>query len=398
MKANRKILISGASIAGPVLAYWLHRYGFEVVVVERAPELRLGGQNIDVKGPAWEIIRKMGLEEKIRAANTTEIGLRFVNEKNETLAEFPKESALSMTQELEILRGDLVRILYDATKDKAEYRFGDHITEIKEDDGGVSISFDSGASEEFDLLLIAEGIGSHTRSLVFGDEPRFVYLGLYTSYFTIDRADSDSRWARWHNAPGGIVYLLRPDNYGKTRVCINLRSAEKGYEKLSPAEQKNVLLQAINGTGWESERIKEALKKTGDLYLERLSQVQAPRWSKGRVAMTGDAAYCVTPIGGKGTDLAITGAYILAGELHKNSNFVNAFEAYENRLRPFVTKTQKRPPGVPSLIYPTSKPGVGVLNTFFRLAGSRPVKFLAKKLGGSKRKPKKEIELPDYDN
>ncbi|RYF97078.1 MAG: FAD-binding monooxygenase, partial [Chitinophagaceae bacterium] len=202
---NKKVLITGASIAGPTLAYWLHKYGFDVTLVERSPELRLGGQNIDVKGPARDIARRMGIEDLIAAKNTTEVGLRFVDVHNKTLAEFPKDSSLSMTQELEILRGDLVQILYDLTRSDVEYRFGDHITGFKESQDAVEVSFASGAAESFDLVISAEGIGSNTRNLVFGTKPQFKYLGLYTAYLTIKKQSTDSSWARWCNAEKGIV-------------------------------------------------------------------------------------------------------------------------------------------------------------------------------------------------
>jgi 2-polyprenyl-6-methoxyphenol hydroxylase-like FAD-dependent oxidoreductase len=164
---DKKILITGASIAGPTLAYWLNRYGFKVTVAERAPELRLGGQNIDVKGPAREIARKMGIEEFIREKNTTESGLRWINGENKTVAEFPKESSLSLTQELEILRGDLVQILYDHTKSDVEYRFNEYITKLTQTENDVYVNFSSGKAELFNLVIAAEGIGSNTRKLAF---------------------------------------------------------------------------------------------------------------------------------------------------------------------------------------------------------------------------------------
>lgn len=389
----KKILVSGASIAGLTLAYWLHKCGFEVTVIERNEGLRLGGQNIDVKGPAWEIVSKMGLAEKIRAANTTEVGIRFVDTNDKILAELPKDNAMSMTQEIEILRGDLVQILYDEVKENTTFIFGDHIKGI---DGG-KVSFNKHEAATFDQVIIAEGIGSSTRQLVFGDEIRFKYLGLYSAYFTMEKSQTDTRWARWCNAVGAIVFLLRPDNEGKTRVCIFFRSPERGYEKLSIAEQKELLIAKIKDVGWEAPRIVRAIAKTDDLYFERVSQVKTPEWYKGRVVMTGDAAYCATPIAGKGTDLAITGAYILAGELAGNTDHEAAFKAYERFMRPYVEKAQDLPPGVPRLAYPDSTWGVGILNMFFSLAGSKLVKSVVKLFSRKAPSSKKEIHLPDFN-
>ncbi|WP_221393784.1 FAD-dependent monooxygenase [Dyadobacter sp. NIV53] len=393
----RKILISGGSIAGPTLAYWLHRYGLHVTLVESAPELRLGGQNIDVKGPALEIIRKMGLEDEIRAANTTEIGLRFVNIKNETIAEFPIGSSLSMTQELEILRGDLVQILYKKIKDNVQYIFGDYITALDQHPDNVTVTYSSGKTEVFDLVISAEGIGSQTRKLVFGDEIKFKYLGVYTAYLTIKKAESDSRWARWCNAAGGIVFVLRPDNNGQTRASVTFLSPEMGYEKLSNNEKKNILIEKIKDVGWEAARLVKEIQDSEDLYFERVSQVKAPKWSNGRVCLTGDAAWCVTPIAGKGVDLSVSGAYILAGELSKTNDHEKAFLNYENRMRPYAESAQKLPPGVPGIVYPTSKIGVAILNGLFSFVGSKPVKNIMNLFSSKNKEPEKEIELPDYE-
>jgi len=393
---DKKILISGASIAGPTLAYWLSHYGFNVIVIEKAQELRLGGQNIDVKGPAREIAKMMGIEEKISAANTTEIGTRFVNTANETVAEFPKGESIGLTQDLEILRGDLVKILYEHTKENVEYRFGDHIIGVCQTDIAVKIRFASGKEESFDILISAEGIGSKTMELAFGSQPKFKYLGLYTTYLTISREPTDSKWARWCNAPSGIVYLIRPDNYGETRASVTFLAKENEYKGLSKEEQKAAVIQRIKGTGWESDRIIEGINRSKDFYFERVSQVKASRWSNGRVVITGDAAWCATPIAGKGTDLAMAGAYILAGELFKADDIEQAFRSYEDRMRPYVEKSQQLPPGIPWMVYPTTKFGVFVLNKLVRMVGSKPVKWLIEKLSGDKKEPKKEIVLPNY--
>jgi 2-polyprenyl-6-methoxyphenol hydroxylase-like FAD-dependent oxidoreductase len=395
--SHRKILVTGASIAGPTLAYWLNKYGFKVTVLERAAELRLGGQNIDVKGPALEIARKMGLEEAIRKANTTEIGLRFVNTKNQTLAEFSKESALSMTQDLEILRGDFVNILYNKTKDDINYRFNDHISHLEQHEDHVTVTFNSGSSEDFELLVIAEGIGSSTRKIVFGNEPKFKFLKLYTAYFTIAKAPTDDQWARWCNAQTGIVFIMRPDNHGTTRASITFLSKKEKHIRLTLDQQKQVLTEKIKGLGWETERLIREIQKSDDLYFERVSQVKAPNWSKGSVVMIGDAAYCATPISGKGTDLSMVGAYILAAELHKNENHSAAFAEYETTMRPYVNKCQELPPGVPGLVYPTSTLGVSVLNNLFKLVGSGPVQWFISLFTG-KKDSKIDIQLPDYDH
>ena len=394
---EKKILVTGASIAGPTLAYWLNRYGYKVTVAERAPELRLGGQNIDVKGPAQEIARMMEIEDIIRKKNTTEAGLRWVNTENKTVAEFPKESSLSMTQELEILRGDLVQILYDHTKNNVEYRFNEYINALAQTENSVEVTFSGGKTESFDLVLAAEGIGSNTRKLAFPEQPVFKYLGLYTAYLTIAKAPTDSSWARWCNAKGGIVYLIRPDNYGGTRASITFTAEENQYKGLSIEEQKLALIERIQGSGWESDRLVSEIKKTKDLYFDKISQIKVPKWSEGRIAILGDAAYCATPIAGKGTDMAMAGAYILAGELAKAKTYREGFDAYESKMRPYAEKCQKLPPGIPGLVYPQSNFGVGVLNGLVSLIGSKPAKWIIGLFGSHKKEAKQELTLTDYN-
>lgn len=394
----KKILVTGASIAGPTLAYWLNRYGFNVTIAERASELRLGGQNIDVKGPAREIAHKMRIEDLIAEKNTTEVGLRFVNHRNKTLAEFPKENSLSMTQDLEILRGDLVQILYDQTKDDVEYRFNEHIINITQTEAGVYATLSNGKTELFDLVIVAEGIGSNTRKLAFNRQPEFNYLGLYTAYLTISRTSTDSDWARWHNAENGIVFLMRPDNHGFTRASVTFTAKEDEYKDLSTEEQRQALIDRIKGSGWESERLIKEIEKTKDVYFDKISQVKAPKWSEGRIGLVGDAAYCATPIAGKGTDLAMSGAYILAGELYKATSYKEAFQAYENKMRPYVLKCQKLPPGIPKLVYPKSKFGVALLNCLVSIVGSKPLQWVVGLFANHKKTTPLEINLPDYEN
>lgn len=390
------VLVSGGSIAGLTLTYWLHHYGFNVTLIERNDGLRLGGQNIDVKGPGWEVMQKMDLEKKLKAAHTTEKGIRFVKKDNTIAGEFPANNALSMTQEIEILRGDFVEILFEKVKDKAAFRFNTHITALQNDHTGTEVTFNNNQKEKFDLVLIAEGIGSSTRNLVFGSTVKFKYTGIYSSYFTMKKAATDNHWARWHNAVGAVVFLIRPDNHGTTRACIFFRSPERGYEKLSVGEQKDLLITKIKNVGWEADRIVDAIRESDDLYVERVSQVKMPTFYNERVAVVGDAAYCVTPLAGKGTDLAIAGAYILAGELAKNSNYTEAFQNYQDLVKPYATSVQKLPPGVPRLAYPSSKMGVVVLNGFFSLASSKFAKFLTNLFGGSKSKTKSDFQLPTY--
>lgn len=276
---KRTVLVSGASIAGSALAFWLHRFGFDVTIVERAEELRLGGQNIDVRDEAQKVVQLMGLEDEIRAANTGELGIRFVDVNNHTLAEFPKTNGGFGTAELEILRGDLAQVFFNATKDNIPYIFGDQILALVEDKDKVNVTFKNSTPRSFDLVIAADGIRSSTRKLIFGDEPVIKYIGVYCSYLTIPRIDSDTSWAYWYNAPESRVLNLRPDNVGTTRASFSFLSPEKGYEKLSLQEQKGILKQKFADAGWQAPRLLQGLEESKDVYFDSISQVKAPRWA-----------------------------------------------------------------------------------------------------------------------
>ncbi|GAB3746981.1 FAD-dependent monooxygenase [Spirosoma pomorum] len=394
----KKVLLSGASIAGPTMAFWLAKYGFAVTVVERSPALRLGGQNIDVNGPARKIVRKMGIEAAILGQNTTEVGLQIIGQDGQVAGEFPKDASITGTRELEILRGDLVRILYDCSKEHVDYRFGDSITALDQHPDDVSVTFASGKTETFHLVIAADGIRSKTRQLMFGDEPQFKSLGLYVSYMTIPRQENDNDWWRWYTAVDRRVLMLRPDNKGTIRASVAfLEDSSESYEQRPADEQKNVLKTKLAGAGWEADRIRQAIDGTNDLYLDKVGQIKAPRWSAGRMAMIGDAAYCPTPISGKGTTLAIVGAYVLAGELSRHERYEDAFAAYEKLMRPYVEEVQKLPPGTPKLVYPETKFGVSVLNTVAGIVASKPVQKVVGLFTSNDAEEEKEgIDLPDY--
>ena len=367
------MLISGASIAGPALAFWLARYGFAVTVVEKGQQLRTGGQNIDVRGPGREVLRRMELEQVALDSGTGEVGTRFVHPDGSTLAEFPagKGDSEGATAELEILRGQLARLLVEACGDGVDYVYGDQIVAVAQDADAVDVTFQSGDTRKFDLLIIAEGLRSSTRRLVFGDSVELRDLGQYTGYGTIPRIDSDDRWWRWCPVIRGRAVTLRPDNTGTTRATLSIMMPEQDWHRLDPEEQVEALAQEFSDAGWQAPRVIEALRADpGDFYLDRSAQVRMSRWSTGRVVLAGDAAHCASPISGMGTTLALTGAYLLAGELATHSDLGQAFAGYEKRHRPLVEKAQKLPPGAPRLANPHSRLGIWLLRTVLRAIGS----------------------------
>ena len=374
-----RVLISGASIAGPALAFWLRRAGWEPVVVERAPALRTGGQNIDIRGAAREAIRRMGIDGAVAAGTTGEEGTEFIGSSGQVVAAFPAGTSDTggATGEREILRGDLSEILVGQTlagDQPVEYRFGDRITGLTEQGEQVLVAFEHGPDEVFDLVVAADGIGSSTRGLVFGDEVEIRSLNLQITYGTIPRVASDKPWWRWYNAAGGRSVTLRPDTHGTTRATLTRLTdgARAGVQDRSSGELLTRLRADFGDAGWQAERVLQGFEQADDLYSESIGQVFAPAWSRGRVALLGDAAWCAAPVSGMGTSLSLVGAYVLAGELATHDDVRTGLAAYERVLRPHVAQAQKLPPGTPRLANPRTRAGIAAFQTGLRVAAALP--------------------------
>ncbi|GAB3219664.1 FAD-dependent monooxygenase [Spirosoma arcticum] len=398
-KQKFRILISGASIAGPTLAYWLHQHGFTVTIVEKAPSLRLGGQSIDASGPARQIARWMGIEPEIRAVSSHEAGIQWVDKHNRVAAAFPRDHPLSITDEMEILRGDLVNILYEHTKQNVTYRFNTQISQLEQDDEQVTVTFSDGQREAYDLVIAADGIRSKTRKLMFNDESVFKYMGVCVAYLTIPRTETDTNWARWYTADASRILLLRPDSKGTTRASVFFLYSHADFKKLDPSDRKQLVVQKLSGADWEAPRLTEALEKGEEFYFDGIGQIKAPHWFRGRLGMVGDAAYCPSPMTGKGVTLAMVGAYLLAGELSRHERYQDAFASYEQRMRPYVKSVQRLPPGVPGLLYPTTATGVAIVNKLAGLVSSNAVKKvinLFRPFTGQDENQLNGIELPRY--
>ncbi|MBM2577357.1 FAD-dependent monooxygenase [Jannaschia sp. Os4] len=378
-------------------AYWLAKHGWDVVVIERAEQLRLGGQNIDITDAAREVVRMMGIEDTIRAHHTGEKGVAFVDAEGRVTARFPVEEKGSLTREIEILRGDLVKIIVDANPESVEYRYGRSIDALGRRDDGVTVTFDDGATEDFDVVIAADGMNSRTRELVIGPDARpRDYLGCWSSYFTLPRREGDDDWWRWYTSANGIVAFLRPDNEGTMRSSVNFLSDDDHPPHMSLDEKRKRLQDRLRGSGWECDRIADDLEGVDDIYLGPLHQIKADRWSDGRCVLAGDAAHCPTPYTGMGTTLAIIGAYVLAGELATHDRPEDAFAAYERRFRDFAETNQKLPPGVPDIAYAQSEMKRRLINLGAKVAASSPVQSVASFFDGGKRSEQVTFDLPDY--
>jgi 2-polyprenyl-6-methoxyphenol hydroxylase-like FAD-dependent oxidoreductase len=339
--------VAGASIAGPALAHWLHRRGAEVTVVERAPELRPGGQAVDARGVTKEVIRRMGLDAAVRAACTQTAGAHTVDVDGNVLETFSAEDdgGDGFIADIEILRGDLSRVLHDDTRDGVEYVFGDRIAEIAQDAEGVDVTFASGGQRRFDLVIGADGLHSALRGMVFGPRERFIrHLGLVLAFYSVPNEFGLDRWMiEYQDKATARSAGLRPIGDAKQAMAIfAFPAAGFDVDHRDVEGQKRLLREQVDGLGWWTERILEHLDDTPDFYLDQVAQVVMDRWSHGRVGLIGDAAFSSSPMSGQGTGLALVGAYLLAGELATAGwDAEVAFAAYEARMRPFVEANQE---------------------------------------------------------
>ncbi|MDA2892101.1 FAD-dependent monooxygenase [Mycolicibacterium sp. BiH015] len=393
----RHAVISGAGIAGPALAHQLSARGWITTVLERFPQRRDEGQNVDVRGAAREVVRRMGLDGDIRAANTGEIGTRFIRADGSAAASFPVHGHGDNdgpTAELEILRGELSRILIEKTRG-ADYRFGIQISDVTDDGDRIRIALQDGTSLDADLLVIAEGL--HSRSRRFVTPVDVTDLGMYFAYATIPRLGSDDLWWNWQHATESRAVHLRPDNLGTTRAILTFISDVRGFEELDRAGQLTILRRTFVDVGGAAPRVLAELENGAPMYFSVAGQVHSPIWSKGRIALLGDSAFCNATFGGAGTSLALIGAYILAGELAAGGAVTDALRRYERLMKPFTDSAPKVRAEVLRLANPRSRNGIRLLHTVAALAASPFGKAVSAVAGnGLNTIASPPQQLPDY--
>jgi 2-polyprenyl-6-methoxyphenol hydroxylase-like FAD-dependent oxidoreductase len=346
---TQTILISGASIAGLTLAYWLKRHGFHVTVVELAQGPRLGGSPIDVRGQALDVAEWMGILPQIRAAQIGTDGMTFVNAEGQPVAQMdPNQFDEKVGEDVELRRDVLINMLYDLTKENVEFLFGNTIQTLTQEAYGVDITFADGQARRFDLVLGADGLHSAVRRLTFGEEARIVHhLGLYVALLEIDRGVYGQQKNRviFYRSPAGRTAGLShyPD---QDYAMFVFRAPKLSYDYHSLEEKKQLLINAFaEESGWEVPNLLSIVKAANDLYFDEVSQVRMSTWSQGRVALIGDAAHCTAFLSGMGSTLAMVGASVLANELAKaQGDYQHAFAQYEQLLRPLVEPTQARVP------------------------------------------------------
>ena len=389
------ILVSGAGIAGPTLAYWLRQAGHEVTVVERAPDLRTGGQAVDLRGVGRTVVDRMGLMPRVSSMMLEQRGMSWVDARGRararmTVDAFDGEGFIS---EIEILRGDLVQILFDLTQDEVGYVFDDTITALVQDDGGVDVEFLRSASRRFDLVIGADGLGSVVRRSAFGEVGK-TSLDCGIAWFTVPDPGDLGGWYEMFPAGRGRVASIRPGRVpGEAKASLGMRIDARSQLPGGRAAQQAALAQRFDGVGGRVPSLLAAMGSAPDFSFAEIGQIHLPSWSHGRIALIGDAAASPSPLTGLGTSVALVQAYVLAGELARaGGDHRRAFQHYEEICRPYVTEAQQLPPGGAAGFAPDSRLMIGLQVLSMRLAGHWPIRaMLAKQFAKAA-----ALDLPDY--
>ncbi|MEU3645037.1 FAD-dependent monooxygenase [Lentzea sp. NPDC034063] len=363
-----RVLVSGASVAGPVLAYWLTRYGHEVTVVERSPVLRkTGGHAVDLFKPAMDISERMGVLPRIEALATGTTRLTYLREgtRKPISADVTKLFAAASDRHVEVMRDDLSEIYYDATRADVEYVFGDSITSI-----GDEVSFETGAPRRFDLVIGADGLHSNVRRLVFGEVEK-TFVGAYLAVLSVPKELGLPGEMTGHIGPGRTTAVYGARHLDDARAVFLFRSPELSYHHRDVARQKQLLREAFAGMHPEVDSWLGRLDG-GAFYFDSITQLREDTWSRRRVALVGDAAYCPGPAVGGSTSLAVLGAYVLAGELSAGSDHEAAFARYEDEMRDIVHRSRAFALGVAKTLIPSTRLRVTALVRGAQLLTSLP--------------------------
>jgi 2-polyprenyl-6-methoxyphenol hydroxylase-like FAD-dependent oxidoreductase len=399
--AQPTVLISGAGIAGPSLAFWLTRNGYRVIVVEIAPGIRPGGQTVDLRGAGGDVVERMGLIDQMRDRALEQRGAAWIRSDGSRRAEMPVTAfdGNGLVSKLEILRGDLVDVLYQATRNTAEYRFNTSISDIAQDAHGVDVTLADGAQVWADLVVGADGPHSAVRRLVFGPEEQFAKpIGGYNAWFSAPDSVGLDGWFLLYQAPGGLNASMGPSHDPAiAKAALAFQSEPIPYDRRDLGRQRQILVERFAGAGWECDALLAAAQEADDFYFDSFAQVHMQTWSSGRVTLVGDAGYCASPLSGMGTSLALVGAYVLAGELGPAHSLDAeriraAHSRYASIMRPYVDTCQDLPNSIDRFA-PMSSSDIAIIALAMKWVQRWPLRPVAAKLWFS---VADSIELPVY--
>jgi 2-polyprenyl-6-methoxyphenol hydroxylase-like FAD-dependent oxidoreductase len=391
-----KIAISGAGIAGPTLAHWLLRAGHEPTLIEKAPGPRAGGYMVDFWGVGFTVAERMGLLPAIRQAGYVVREVRLVDGRGRKVGGLSAEVFRASLGDrfVSLPRGQLATEIYRSVEGRCEAIFGNTAIALTERPDGVEVSFANGPARSFDLVIGADGQHSAVRHLAFGPEDRFERdIGYYVAAFEADGYEPRDELVYVSRSRPGRQLARFAEREGRTLFLLVFAASH--MESAAPRDtngRKAILRRVFSDFGWEASHILDALDAVDEVYFDRVSQIIMPCWSRGRVALLGDAAACVSLLAGEGCGLAMTGGYVLAGELARASgDHARAFQQFEQRMRPLITTKQESARKFAGAFAPRTAFGLWIRNQATKLMAFRP---LAELLLG--RDLRDDIDLPDY--
>jgi 2-polyprenyl-6-methoxyphenol hydroxylase-like FAD-dependent oxidoreductase len=340
---ENNILVCGASFAGLSTAYWMKKLGYRVTVVEIGERLKKGGTPVNIRENTVSIMKRMGLFDQIRSNRLRMEAIEFKNSDDVTArsSAIQEDSEEPANAEYEIERDVLLEIMFEAVKDDVEFIFGDSIASLEARNDGINVAFKGGSRRSFELLFGCDGLHSAVRKYCFGDEAEFShFLEAYFSITIVDKLLIRENTAQMYNEPGKAVMLNAYNNKTDIILCF-FSDKEISYDYRDEEQQRNMILTGFSGIGWRASELLEEVKASKNFYFDKLCQIRMPSWTKGRVALVGDAGYCASPAAGMGGSLAIDGAAALADAFEKyRGNFQLAFQEYDESFRPFIEQVQ----------------------------------------------------------
>lgn len=337
------VLISGASFAGLATAWWMNRLGFTVTIVEVAPGLRKGGTPVDIREGVIDVVRRMGLLDRIIAASLPPRPTEFLDARGIPLAQLQTEEgkAHQEDQQWEIERDTLLDMLFDRVRDDVEFLFENSIASLEETSNEVIVTLASGTRRSFSLLVGCDGTHSAVRRLCFGEESSYsLFLENYFSLTIVDKLLLAENTSQVFSLPGKTIMLNA--YHGKTDIAFAFFSPEEiAYDRRNRTQQKQLISERFAGEGWRTQELLGEMDGCADFYFDKLCQIRMGEWTQGRVALVGDAGYCPSPAAGMGGSMALLGAAALADALERHPGDPrNAFREYDRNLRPIVEEIQ----------------------------------------------------------
>lgn len=397
---NLRILVAGGGIAGNSVALQLLRAGIATTVVERADAPRPGGQAVDLRGPSRWVAERMGLMDGIRKYQLDEEAMILVDRAGKEIYRMGADmfGGKGPVSDIEISRGDLNQVLLTAVAaagGELDYRYGEWIEDLAQDETGVDVTFASGTSQRFDLVIAADGVHSGTRRLAFGPEEQFAtYLGGYMSFYTIPTpAGTDPRWMTIHPVPKASVGVRADADPATSKAIITLRTEQNPALRRDVAAQRQLIRDMLAGAGWIAPEILDGMLTTPDFYFDELVRIDMPTLAAGRVVLLGDAGFCGSPMTGMGTAMALVGAYVLAGEIAAcPADLTGALTRYEQVVTPFLAKAKELPGGGIKMMLPNSELGLKAATTMGKLMTTRIMRPVMMKMLDQT----EDYELPTY--